>query len=164
MFDEKNRFVIRDYQNKPAFSSFLPGIAGPMGIPVWCYYNNRGQAVCSFGVQDKDHSIMEFSSAHSAYQNVSRTGFRTFVKANGATRELFTGKTDMHIGMSEVEIRCCSVGRELLVRYHNPGKLDFGAYQIGAVRCGGRSLVLPACASDLDEGLTVLDVSLVPKE
>ena len=49
---------------------------------------------------------MEFSSAHSAYQNVSRTGFRTFVKANGVIRELFTGKTDMHIGMSEVEIRC----------------------------------------------------------
>lgn len=106
MFDEKNRFVIRDYQNKPAFSSFLPGIAGPMGIPVWCYYNNRGQAVCSFGVQDKDHSIMEFSSAHSAYQNVSRTGFRTFVKANGALKELFVDKADMHIGMSEVEIRC----------------------------------------------------------
>ena len=62
------------------------------------------------------------------------------------------------------QIRCCSVGRELLVRYHNPGKLDFGAYQIGAVRCGGRSLVLPASASDLDEGLTVLDVTLVPKE
>lgn len=62
------------------------------------------------------------------------------------------------------QIRCCSVGRELLVRYHNPGKLDFGAYQIGAVRCGRRSLVLPASASDLDEGLTVLDVTLVPKE
>ena len=106
MFDERNRFVIRDYQNKPTFSSFLPGIAGPMGIPVWCYYNNRGQAVCSFGVQDKDHSIMEFSSAHAAYQNVSRTGFRTFVKVNGALKELFADKTDMHIGMSEVEIRC----------------------------------------------------------
>ena len=106
MFDERNRFVIRDYQNKPTFSSFLPGIAGPMGIPVWCYYNNRGQAVCSFGVQDKDHSIMEFSSAHAAYQNVSRTGFRTFVKVNGALKELFADKADMHIGMSEVEIRC----------------------------------------------------------
>ena len=106
MFDKQDRFVIRDYLNKPTFSSFLPGIAGPMGIPVWCYYNDRGQAVCSFGVQDKDHSIMEFSSAHSAYQNVSRTGFRTFVKVDGETRELFTEKSDMHIGMSEVEIRC----------------------------------------------------------
>ena len=106
MFDSKNRFVISDYQKKAPFSSFLPGIAGPTGIPVWCYYNNRGQAVCSFGVQDKDHSIMEFSSAHAAYQNVSRTGFRTFAKAEGYCRELFTDNCDMHIGMSEVEITC----------------------------------------------------------
>jgi len=106
MFDSKNRFVISDYQKKAPFSSFLPGIAGPTGIPVWCYYNNRGQAVCSFGVQDKDHSIMEFSSAHAAYQNVSRTGFRTFAKAEGYCRELFTENCDMHIGMSEVEITC----------------------------------------------------------
>lgn len=35
MFDEKGRYIIRDYQSKPAFSSFLPGIAGPMGVPVW---------------------------------------------------------------------------------------------------------------------------------
>ena len=104
MFDEKNRFVITDYQNKPPFSSFLPGIAGPMGVPVWCYYNNRGQAVCSFGARDKDHSIMEFSAAHTAYRDVSRTGFRTFCKVNGTYRELFTEHCDMHIGMSEVEI------------------------------------------------------------
>lgn len=106
MFDSQNRYVIKAYQSKPTFSSFLPGIAGPMGIPLWCYYNNRGQAVCSFGVQDKDHAIMEFSSAHAAYQNVSRTGFRTFVKANGEYRELFTGDCDMHIGMGELELRC----------------------------------------------------------
>lgn len=106
MFDSQNRYVIKAYQTKPTFSSFLPGIAGAMGIPVWCYYNNRGQAVCSFGVQDKDHAIMEFSSAHAAYQNVSRTGFRTFVKADGEYQELFTGNCDMHIGMGELELRC----------------------------------------------------------
>lgn len=106
MFDSQNRYVIEAYQSKPTFSSFLPGIAGPMGIPVWCYYNNRGQAVCSFGAEDKDHAIMEFSSAHSAYQNVSRTGFRTFVNENGEYRELFTRDCDMHIGMGELEIRC----------------------------------------------------------
>lgn len=105
MFDSQNRFVIENYQKKPPFSSFLPGIAGPMGVPIWCYYNNRGQAVCSFGAQDKDHSIMEFSSAHAAYQNVSRTGFRTFARVNGAYQELFTEHCDMHIGMSELEIR-----------------------------------------------------------
>ena len=106
MFDEQNRYVIKDYQNKPTFSSFLPGIAGEMGVPIWCYYNNRGQAVCSFGVKDKDHSIMEFSPAHVAYRDVSRTGFRTFCKANGKYSELFTEETDMHIGMSELEITC----------------------------------------------------------
>lgn len=42
MFDEKGRYVIREYRTKPAFSGFLPGIAGPMGVPLWCYYNNRG--------------------------------------------------------------------------------------------------------------------------
>lgn len=118
MFDSQNRFVIKDYQNKPTFSSFLPGIAGPMGVPVWCYYNNRGQAVCSFGAQDKDHSIMEFSSAHSAYQNVSRTGFRTFVKVNGAYGELFTDGCDMHIGMSEVEITCTQEGLQASALYY----------------------------------------------
>ena len=105
MFDAQNRFVIADYQSKPPFSSFLPGIAGPLGVPVWCYYNNRGQAVCSFGAQDKDHAIMEFDSAHDAYRNVRHRGFRTFCKVNGQIRELFTGKCDMHIGMSEVELQ-----------------------------------------------------------
>lgn len=123
MFDTQNRFVISDYQNKPTFSSFLPGIAGPLGIPLWCYYNNRGQAVCSFGAQDKDHAIMEFASAHSAYQNVSRTGFRTFVKLNGGYSELFTENCDMHIGMSELEIRCESDGLNAAAVYFGiPGE------------------------------------------
>lgn len=105
MFDEKKRFVMKDYQRKPTFSSFLPGIAGPSGVPAWVYYNNRGQGVCSFGVSDKDHAIMEFSAAHNAYQNNARTGFRTFCRADGEYCELFTGKTDMYIGSGEMEIR-----------------------------------------------------------
>lgn len=108
MFDEKNRFVMEDYQNQPPFSSFLPGIAGPLGVPVWCYYNNRGQGVCSFGARDKDHAIMEFDSAHASYQRVRYTGFRTFCKSNGVYRELFTENCRMHIGMSELEIESTS--------------------------------------------------------
>ncbi len=104
MFDERNRYVIKNYQKKPTFSSFLPGIAGPMGVPLWCYYNNRGQAVCSFGARDRDHAIMEFSAAHSAYRDVSRRGFRTFAIIDGSFRELFTSSADMHIGAGEVEI------------------------------------------------------------
>lgn len=104
MFDERGRFVIEDYQRKPVFSSFLPGIAGPMGIPMWCFYNNRGQGVCSFGAKDKDHAILEFCPAHVAYRDNSRTGFRTFARVNGRLTELFTSRCRMHIGMSELEI------------------------------------------------------------
>lgn len=90
---QRDTFTMERYGAKPTFSSFLPGIAGERGIPVWCYYNNRGQAVCSFGVQDKDHAIMEFSAAHNAYQNVQRTGFRTFVRCGGEVVEAFGDET-----------------------------------------------------------------------
>ena len=80
---------IKDYSRRGTFSSFLPGIAGIKGIPIWCYYVNRGQAVASFGVADKDHGIMEFSPAHNSYQMVKRTGFRTFIKADDSFFEPF---------------------------------------------------------------------------
>ena len=135
MFDEQGRYVIQDHQAKPPFSSFLPGIAGPMGVPIWCYYNNRGQAVCSFGAKDKDHAIMEFSPAHTAYQHVSRTGFRTFCKADGAYRELFTGVCDMHIGMSEVEITCREGGLEASALYFGvPGERTAALARVLTVR------------------------------
>ena len=70
-YDANVRFVQTEYGRQPTFSSFLPGIAGPWGIPTWCNYNNRGQAVCSFGVQDKDHAILEFTAAAAAYQTAA---------------------------------------------------------------------------------------------
>lgn len=88
-YDANIRFVQTEYGRQPTFSSFLPGIAGPWGIPAWCNYNNRGQAVCSFGVQDKDHAILEFTAAAAAYQRAPLTGFRTFLKANGNVTEAF---------------------------------------------------------------------------
>lgn len=108
MLDQKNRFVIEDCQSKPTFSSFLPGVAGPLGVPVWCYYTNRGQAVTSFGVQDKDHAIMEFTAANVGARDAARTGFRTFVRVHRDGRtlsgELFEKDTTMHIGMGELEL------------------------------------------------------------
>ena len=100
----RDGFFMEDYQHKAPFSSFLPGIAGRMGIPAWVYYNNRGQGVCSFGVQDRDHAILEFCPAHMAYQNNARTGFRTFLKVNGQFQEAFRGRCDMHILAGELEI------------------------------------------------------------
>ena len=72
---------MKDYGRKSTFAGFLPGIAGEKGIPLWCFYVNRGQGVVSFGVDDKEHEIMEFYPAHLAYQNVKRTGFRTLESA-----------------------------------------------------------------------------------
>lgn len=135
MFDEKGRYIIRDYQSKPAFSSFLPGIAGPMGVPVWCYYNNRGQAVCSFGARDRDHAIMEFSPAYCAYRDVARRGFRTFCRVNGAYRELFTAQCEMHIGPGELEISSADDGLEASALYFGlPGERTAALVRVLTVR------------------------------
>ena len=89
---ENEEFVINDYDLKKTFSSFLPGLAGKKGIPLWAFYVNRGQGLCSFGVENKDNPILEFSPAVTAYQNVGRVGFRTFVKIQGEVYEFFGTK------------------------------------------------------------------------
>ncbi len=96
-------FQIENYQNKQTFSSFLSGIAGRLGVPIWAFYVNRGQGIASFGVGNKDSSIMEFNPANKSYQLVSIKGFRTFVKIldseqgqRGSLYEPFT-KTDQDI-------------------------------------------------------------------
>lgn len=81
---EKDTFVIEDFDKAKPFSSFLPGLAGLKGIPMWTFYVNRGQAIASFGIRDKNSPIMEFSPASITYQSVSMKGFRTFVKIAGA--------------------------------------------------------------------------------
>ncbi|MCL2484787.1 MAG: cellobiose phosphorylase [Endomicrobia bacterium] len=73
-------FVIENYNNAPAFSSFFPGIAGLKGIPLWAFYVNRGQGIASFGIKNKNYSIMEFYPANTSYSLVSTFGFRTFLK------------------------------------------------------------------------------------
>lgn len=107
MLDKEMNYVIKDYQRKSEFSSFLPGISGPKGIPMWCYYTNRGQCVSCFGVQDKDHSIMEFYPAHQAYERTPLLGFRTFLKIDGKYIEAFSDpetKPTMKIGMNSLSL------------------------------------------------------------
>ena len=82
-------YLIRDYDEAPGFCSLLPGIGGPNGVPMWCMYVNRGQAVVSFGVADKEHAIGEFLPATWAYQLAGVQGFRTFCKVNGRYYEPF---------------------------------------------------------------------------
>ncbi len=80
--DPSNRYVFNAYQEQRPFASFLPGIAGPTGIPMWVFYVNRGQAIASFGIESKDSPLMEFQPANKSYQSTPYTGFRTFLKIN----------------------------------------------------------------------------------
>lgn len=84
-----DEFVIENYNHATAFSNFLPGIAGLFGIPMWVFYVNRGQGICSFGVKSKDSPIMEFMSANRAYQLTSSQGFRTFIKVRDKKKKVF---------------------------------------------------------------------------
>lgn len=82
-------FIITDYNSAKPFASFFPGIAGNNDIPMWTLYVNRGQCVCSMGVEGKHHPIMEFLPANWAYNLVSTQGFRTFVKFPGQSVQSF---------------------------------------------------------------------------
>jgi len=86
---EGDTYIIEDYDRLPAFSSFLPGLAGIKGIPLWVYYTNRGQGINSFGIHNKNNAIMEFNPANTAYENTPIKGFRTFIKCNGQYFEPF---------------------------------------------------------------------------
>ena len=100
-------YTIENYDKKDTFASFLPGLSGISGIPIWCYYVNRGQCVSSFGVEDKDHAIMEFFPAHQAYKETPLSGFRSFVKVDGVFTEMFAtgeGEKRMDIGLNTLSI------------------------------------------------------------
>jgi hypothetical protein len=87
--DENGRFSIENYQNTRPFASFLPGIGGPLGIPLWVFYVNRGQAIASFGVENKDKPILEFQPANRAYQLTSYLGFRTFIRMQSGNQSRY---------------------------------------------------------------------------
>ncbi|MGZ8221979.1 MAG: hypothetical protein ACXWT0_10050 [Methylobacter sp.] len=88
VLDADNRFVIDQYNDLAPFASFLPGIAGALGRPAWAFYVNRGQAVASFGVRNKDGAFLEFFPADKAYQLTPSRGFRTFLKIADGVRIL----------------------------------------------------------------------------
>ncbi|OWA35685.1 cellobiose phosphorylase [Saccharibacillus sp. O16] len=138
-FDEQGRFVIEDYEQAKPFSSFLPGIAGLRGIPMWAFYVNRGQGLASFGVEDKNSSIMEFFPADRSYSLTPLRGFRTFVKkrpagseASWAFHELFPSidapeneQRRMFVSRNKLELESLNpdAGLKMSVRYFTlPGE------------------------------------------
>lgn len=136
-FDENNYFVIEDYQDAKPFSSFLPGIAGSMGIPLWAFYVNRGQAIASFGIQDKNNPILEFFPANKSYQFTPMRGFRSFIKIKRNQNFFFyepfstLNSSNIHQRMKiksshlEIEEYCSTYGLHVNVRYFTIPNEDF---------------------------------------
>jgi hypothetical protein len=80
---------------------------------MWLFYVNRGQAVASFGIENKDNPIMEFRPANTAYQATPYTGFRTFLKLGGGAGPVLyepfspwsaDDSSQMFVGMNELEL------------------------------------------------------------
>lgn len=134
-FGEKNEFIIENYNRAKTFSSFLPGIAGIYGIPMWTYYVNRGQCVSSFGIQNKNGEISEFYPANKAYQETPLKGFRTFIKIGDEILEPFSmkdskfGNETLKIKRNEIELKFISekFGLEIEVLYFNIPNESFAA-------------------------------------
>ena len=167
--ENDGRYRIDHYDTSPAFCSFLPGIAGPDGVPLWCMYVNRAQAVVSFGVQDKNHAIAEYLPATWAYQLVGLQGFRTFCKIDGEFYEPFRETPAAHpdcvrtmrIGIDALEFSETSPqhGVAFRVQYFSPVNQPVGSLlrrvTITNVGAGPRRLsVLDGLALILPAGFT----------
>ncbi|TAN68147.1 MAG: hypothetical protein EPN17_09930 [Methylobacter sp.] len=114
-----NRFVINQYNDLAPFASFLPGIAGALGRPAWAFYVNRGQAVASFGLRNKDGAFLEFFPADKAYQLTPSRGFRTFLKiADG--EQILTHEPFQRGAGPEVKQRLYVTPHEVGVEEINP--------------------------------------------
>lgn len=109
---EGDTFIIDNYTEVPAFSSFLPGLSGVKGIPVWSFYTNRGQAVSSFGIHHKGNAIMEFNPANTAYENTPIKGFRTFVRVDGTYYEPFGAYAPEARRRMEIEKNVLTISEE----------------------------------------------------
>jgi hypothetical protein len=132
------------------------------------------QAIASFGIESKDHPILEYQPANKAYQTVAQTGFRTFIKLvnqplmdqpiSGGPQPLLYepfsplapgGQPDLHIAPNEITLveESPAHGLVVQVRYFIlPGE-PFAALarQLTLTNCGPAPLV-----AEVLDGLPVL--------
>lgn len=163
LFDEDGRFLINDFDTKNPFSSFLPGLGGLWGIPMWAFYVNRGQAVATFGTQDKDGPILEFDSANKAYQEVSTLGFRTLLRGERggkkftyqpffpireSEKEELAPSRSMAVGMNELVIEedVASLGLNVKIVYYTVPSESFASFvrEVTFTNTGSEKLKLEA--------------------
>ncbi|MCX7927945.1 MAG: cellobiose phosphorylase [Candidatus Omnitrophica bacterium] len=100
---ETGKFIIENYNSAKPLANFFPGIAGKYGIPMWVFYVNRGQGIACFGIDGKDHAILEFQPANKAWQQTSILGFRTFIKCHSNRRCFYY--EPFHNGLSNLEYK-----------------------------------------------------------
>lgn len=129
-------FVIEEYNLAKPFASFLPGIAGPWGKPIWVFYVNRGQAITSFGARDRNGCLLEYHPANKAYAQVFVDGFRTFLRVKGRFYEPFAQpmpgadlSQTMIVRPYEIELgeRHPGLGLQIRVIYHTLPSTPTGA-------------------------------------
>jgi len=170
LFDSLNRYVLEDFDAKPTFASFLPGVAGLYGKPVWSFYVNRGQGVASFGSKTKDYPMLEFNAANKAYQLTPFIGFRTFIKivrgkrsldyepfSPSATRNLDSDdqeseaekpKRVMYVGTNEFEVKeiNADIGLDTSAKYIVLPEEDFAALvrRVNLTNTGSDDITLSA--------------------
>ena len=132
---DNQQYRIKDYNKQKPFASFLPGIAGLKGIPMWVYYTNRGQGIAGFGIENKNGSIMDFVPANVAYRRTEQQGFRTFVKVEGVVHECFSSLTDdsceqtmiietNSVGFEEINHK---LGMKIVVKYFTSTDTNYPA-------------------------------------
>jgi hypothetical protein len=80
LFDWAGRYILKNFDSASPMANFLPGLGGYWGVPMWAFYVNRGQAMSSIGVANKDGSIAMYNTAEKVYQQVVFDGFRTFLR------------------------------------------------------------------------------------
>ncbi|MDD5561418.1 MAG: cellobiose phosphorylase [Candidatus Omnitrophica bacterium] len=153
--NKEGQFVIENYNYAKPFANFFPGIAGKYGIPMWVFYVNRGQCISSFGIKDKDQSILEFFPANKSWQFVSTNGFRTFIKVktakgplyyepfhNGYVNLKYRIANSMRIGSSQliIEEENLSLGIKTRVEYFDiPNDAYAGLSRTVSIENTGRS-------------------------
>jgi hypothetical protein len=131
-FNDQKQFCIEDYDSAKPFASFLPGVAGIDGIPMWVYYVNRGQAISSFGIENKDNPILDFTPANLSYRRTEVDGFRTFIKVDGVFHECFTSRNDQVNKTMKIETNSITLEEKnlelqfkVIVKFFNVAKDDY---------------------------------------
>ena len=115
---DHDTFSLGAFNAARPFASFLPGIAGPYGKPMWVFYCNRGQCIAGFGIRDRNGAMLEFRPADQAYALTERFGFRSFLRI--AAPEGVVAHEPFRRGVEGVEQRLLIRPEEIVIEEHHP--------------------------------------------